>query len=530
MTHNATIAEATLAHLLGLGVREFLVCAGARNVPLVASLLQIEDEHDLQIRHHFDERTASFFAMGRAKKERSPVAVVTTSGTAVAELLPSAIEAHYSGVPLVLVTADRPPDFRGSGAPQAIEQLKLFGDYATKQIDVTAVTDLSWVLSWDRRGPLHLNVCFEEPRSEDTVSKVTAVELPSPEDQVDSEDGVRLEAFVADPKSLVVVLGELPEHWRKPVEHFLGQLQVPFWAEGTSGLREVSELVSFQVPLEKNIRELSPRKVLRIGGVPSLRFWRDLETHKEIEVLSISSQPFSGLARPSRHLAVSEFPTPPELAHSGAIQQGQVADSTLLNEVVFSAEPADKAFREHPKSEPAMMRDLSERISEKALVFLGNSLPIREWNLAASYVQPHPQVFASRGANGIDGQLATFLGMSVGEQESWGVFGDLTLLYDLNAPAILEQLPPAKRRIVVINNGGGRIFSRLPSMAGLDPKEKKVTENRHEVSFSSWAAMWGLDYVSWRAGHPFPEGLPDQVVLEVFPEEDATEEFWRAWK
>ena len=176
-----------------------------------------------------------------------------------------------------------------------------------------------------------------------------------------------------------------------------------------------------------------------------------------------------------------------------------------------------------------MLRELSRRIPGGALVYLGNSLPIREWNLAAVDDPPHPRCFASRGANGIDGQVATFLGLSEGEEESWGIFGDLTALYDLNAPALLPQLSRGRRRIVVIHNGGGRIFSRLPAMAGLPEAEKRVTENRHELGFAPWAAMWGMEHRLWRAGQPFPDfSEAETLLLEIRPDEEETEAFWAA--
>ena len=127
MTVNSRLAATTLGHLAGLGVTEFVICAGARNAPLVMSLLATCQEKGLKVYHHFDERPAAFFAMGLAKRSGHPVAVLTTSGTAVAELLPATIEAYYSGIPLILVTADRPSSVRGSGAPQAIEQPGIFG-------------------------------------------------------------------------------------------------------------------------------------------------------------------------------------------------------------------------------------------------------------------------------------------------------------------------------------------------------------------------------------------------------------------
>jgi 2-succinyl-5-enolpyruvyl-6-hydroxy-3-cyclohexene-1-carboxylate synthase len=141
----ASVIDSVRAH----GVRDFCVCAGSRNSPLLAVLSELRY---VSIYSFVDERSAAFFALGRAKRDALPVAVVTTSGTAVAELLPAAIEAHYSGVPLVLITADRPARFHGTGAPQSIEQEGIFGVYAATGAG-----------SWSRMRPLHLNVEFDEP-------------------------------------------------------------------------------------------------------------------------------------------------------------------------------------------------------------------------------------------------------------------------------------------------------------------------------------------------------------------------------
>lgn len=130
------------------GTNDFCACSGSRNSPLLAVLGVI----DARIFSFVDERSAAFFALGLTKQHGRPAAVVTTSGTAVAELLPAVVEAHYSGLPLLLITADRPERYRGSGAPQAIEQIGIFGPYAATAID-----------GWTRNGPLHINIEFDEP-------------------------------------------------------------------------------------------------------------------------------------------------------------------------------------------------------------------------------------------------------------------------------------------------------------------------------------------------------------------------------
>lgn len=559
MTANAILAAGTLGHLYGLGVEEFVICAGARNAPLVTTLLRGASEKGCEVWSHFDERTAAFFAMGLTRRSGRPVAVITTSGTAVAELLPSVIESYYSGVPIVLVTADRPVIFRGSGAPQAIEQAGLFGIYAPTTLDIVGVEDFAPVVTWDRKSPLHLNVCFEEPRAEDAAESWSEIAIPLLESECVSSPGDELKAFCEDANRPLVLLGNLDQLWRPAVTRLLKSCGFPFWAEGTSGLREISELEETRIASESGITSLAPDAVIRIGGIPSCRFWRDLENLPDVSVLSVSPLPFTGLARESDLLVRDSFPeikieTQPcwvraltLIGPSGVRQldaaldrtqdtsqnaeSSALAESTKVSPASGDQTPLDpKRCEATSLHEPAVVRKLSEAIPSEALVFLGNSMPIREWNLAASFDVPHSCCFASRGANGIDGQIATFLGLSQGRAESWGIFGDLTALYDLNSPALLRAESGEKKRIVILNNGGGRIFSRLPSMADLPLAEKQRTENHHDRTFRSWAAMWDLEYVAWNPCDPFPKLDGEVVVIEVILNNEATEAFWASRK
>lgn len=135
------LIRSTLTAIARLGVAEVCVAAGARNAPLLSAILESEG---VKVWSFFEERCAAFFALGRIQADRTPVAVLTTSGTAAAELLPAVIEAHYQGLPLVLLTADRPRRYRGTGAPQAIEQKDLFGPYVSACIDVEQGTSIAW--------------------------------------------------------------------------------------------------------------------------------------------------------------------------------------------------------------------------------------------------------------------------------------------------------------------------------------------------------------------------------------------------
>lgn len=155
---NKLLAEQIIAEASRIGVTEYCICPGGRNVPFVPILTQ----SIYRSYYWYEERSAAFFAIGRARLTQRPVGVIVTSGTAAGELLPATMEAYYSGVPLLLITADRPKRFRGSGAPQSAEQVNLFGQYATFNLDLIAnnTCDLT---EWNLASPAHLNVCFEEP-------------------------------------------------------------------------------------------------------------------------------------------------------------------------------------------------------------------------------------------------------------------------------------------------------------------------------------------------------------------------------
>lgn len=535
---NARLSACLVEACSALGVTDICLCAGARNAPLVVALTTAENP-PWRLWHFFDERAAAFFALG-CSASGGLGAVVTTSGTAAAELLPALIEARCSGLPLLAITADRPSRFRGSVAPQAIDQVGLYGSYVESCLDIecAAGDDAGEVLkrilgghTWRRRAPWHWNVCFDEPllgsggTAQGAVSAGFDFLNAKPEHGAD-ESGVIESWLGANRGRLLVLLGGIEPGKREALIPWLARLGAPIWAEASSGLRECQALEPWLLSGgEAALRGWKPGAVLRLGDVPSARAWRDLEDQPEVPVLSISRAGWSGLARPSTALRWTSLPG------CGALADG----SALLERGRESGERLEQALRGHPWSEPAIFRALSEAIPSEAKVFLGNSLPIREWNLAASRRVAHPHVWASRGANGIDGQVATWLGLSTSGEESWGIFGDITALYDLNAPWVLPQLPAGRRTLVVVNNGGGRIFSRVLGLARLPEGARRITENRHARSFADWARLWDMDYhLVARGPKPplahLPWADPGRLrLVEIQPDENETEAFWEAW-
>jgi len=498
------LIQQTLQTLADLGVREVCVAAGARNAPLVAALL---NSRGVKIWNFFEERSAAFFALGRIMADRLPVAVVTTSGTAAAELLPATIEAHYQCLPLVLVTADRPKSYRGSGAPQAIEQTGLFGCYAATLGDWDGTNE-----SYDTQmsnGPLHLNVCLEEPLETNVpgIDFSTAGKPQTPE----AGPPCSLEC------DLVLASGMHPAEAAEAAA-FLAQLGAPIIAEATSNLHGFRELQPLLIPGgERALQSARPTHVLRLGAVPSWRWWRDLESQPKIHVTNLTRTQFSGLARTENVETLAW-----DNIHS---TQLAVIDPPCG---ILRFEPE---FEKFPGSEPGWMRRLVEVIPAGSRVFLGNSLPIREFNLALQTAQPGVEFFANRGANGIDGLVSTFLGTgAVHHGECWLIIGDLSALYDLAAPWIIAQMAHPKLRIVIINNGGGKIFSRVASMRALPEKARGVIENRHAMNFEPWAQLWGMEYLQTEDPSDLADLLPVPIVIEINPDPLQTEAFWKDWQ
>ena len=286
----------------------------------------------------------------------------------------------------------------------------------------------------------------------------------------------------------LVILGGLDRRHRPRVREFCLQLGAPVYAEALSGLREDAEL-----PLitsgERMIARGDFDEVIRIGNVPTLRFWRDLDTNA-LPVTHYSDLPFPGLTRGEMK--------PIDALPSGHPERSRAI--SFLDEDRRQLEKFTKILGDEPSSELALIRQLSRELPDNSRIYLGNSLPIREWDLAAAREPRGFEYGANRGANGIDGQLSTFFGWCHPVRENVCVIGDLTAIYDLNAPWIVPQLDPDTRfRIVIVNNGGGRIFGRVASLRALDPGvRERIVENVHDVRFEQWAAMWNLEITDLR--------------------------------
>lgn len=516
---NRALAANVLEALHAAGVRTLCICPGGRNAPLVLACDAARDS--FEIVSFFEERSAAFFALGRIRRDGAPAAVITTSGTAAAELLPAMLEAQLGGFPLIAVTADRPRRLRGTGAPQTIDQPPLFTATGAPVLDIDSPDDA--ILLPSVRGPVHLNVCFDEPLVDGAAAPFLPRRTearPEPPEWMSAEEARHAcDGFFARTRNPLVLVSSLDPEDAESVAPWLASLPCPMYLEAVSQLRGHADLQARGLHSGERILGTPEARaacdgILRIGGVPTPRFWRDCE-NKDLPVLHISRTPFPGLERPA--------PVVPLRCFAAAAQNYTCAGGD--NGALFTRDRAiagrlGRLLDDEPLSEAAFVGNLAQRFPSDARILLGNSLPIREWDLAAPRTPDARSIFANRGVNGIDGLVSTALGLADAARPLAAVLGDLSALYDLAGLWPFAQMAGTDVTLAVVNNGGGRIFDRM--------FRNPAFLNSHRLELRGWADMFGWNYTALRSpDDPLPGSTPR--LAEIFPDPDATARFSAAY-
>ena len=487
-----TLLRAFVDELARCGLQAACTSPGSRSAPLA---LSFASERRLRCYSHIDERCAGFFALGLAKASRLPVAVLCTSGTAAAELLPAVIEAREARVPLLVITADRPAELRDNGAGQAIDQLKLFGAAAKWFVEVgvheagadqlrwmrTLACRAYWTTLEGRPGAVHLNFPLREPLVE---------EQPLPEDRSGREDGapmvrragapaeVRSEAsqlreLVAEARRGVVVAGrhERSSPLGAGAAAFAEMLGWPLLADPLSGARRGRAAIAHYDALLRDpetARMLRPDVILRVGDLPvskPLRVWlaglagvRQVSLDPEgawqdpdcVVSDSLALEPAAAL----EELAVT-------LAGSAGAQDDWLASWRSADEQ--AAEAIDGVIGGGGElSEPRVAAELGALLPQDATLFVASSMPVRDIETFWPVRDDPPRVLCNRGANGIDGTVSSAFGAAAGGAGPVVLLiGDVALAYDIGGLLAATRLG-LKLTIVLIDNGGGGIFDFLP--------------------------------------------------------------------
>jgi 2-succinyl-5-enolpyruvyl-6-hydroxy-3-cyclohexene-1-carboxylate synthase len=545
---NTALASAFAEELARGGLRLAVISPGSRSTPLAVALWR---QPEIEVKVIVDERSAGFFALGAAQASGEPVALLCTSGTALVNYHPAVVEADESAVPLVVLSADRPPELRGIGAGQTIDQIKTFGssvrwfcEVGTHEADdsgllhyrSTACRALAAARSEARPGPVHLNLPWREPlapvpvegavtatdplalqgRDGRPLTAVTHIDLEPSTFLLDEVAG-----HIGNAISGVIVAGrQLDPELREPLAH-LGRVSgFPILAEPTSQLRcgphDRSHVVAAYDLLlrdEHFARSVVPDLILRFGEMPTskpLRAWIEVSGADQIVI-----DPYGGWNEPSRQAAAILRADPTELAQGWAVRlEGLEGRERPLPDRWLEAEASAQAALDEALTaggeitEPALHRALGQAHRAGDLVYTSSSMPIRDQEAFLAPEDTDIHFLSNRGANGIDGLISSGIGAAQASgRPTTIVCGDLGLLHDIGGLAALRDVETPVR-IVVIDNDGGGIFHFLPQEAALDSEEfEALLGTPRGVDVAKAAALFDLPHQRLESLGDLPEAL-----------------------
>jgi 2-succinyl-5-enolpyruvyl-6-hydroxy-3-cyclohexene-1-carboxylate synthase len=513
-------AAATDAHLLlaafvdelvRCGMTDACTSPGSRCTPIVMALAR---EPRLKAHSHIDERCSGFFALGLAAAAGRPVALTCTSGTAAANLAPAVIEADEARLPLIVLTADRPPELRGVGAGQTIDQIKLYGDavrwffevgnHAASPAGLRWIRGLAcrafWTACGPRPGPVHLNWPLREPLIPDGPLPAAPlagrdggrpwIARPAPPSR-SPVPGLGLGLGVDGGLRGVVVAGRCPGGLGPEIPEFAARAGYPLLADPLSGARTgPAAIAHYDALLRRPGRFAEPELVIRVGDLPTskpLRGWlAGLRSARQVAIDAHAGwQDPDGVvsetidADPRLVLAATR-PGPPAV---GWLERWRAADRLAAGAL------ADLLTDD--LTEPAVARALGEWLAPEATLFVAASMPIRDIESFWPVRDDGPRVLANRGANGIDGTVSSAFGVAAsGPGPVVLLIGDVALAHDIGGLLAAGRLG-LRLTIVLLDNRGGGIFDFLPVSRERDIFEQHVATPTG-LDFSRAAGLYGL--------------------------------------
>jgi 2-succinyl-5-enolpyruvyl-6-hydroxy-3-cyclohexene-1-carboxylate synthase len=534
---NTLWASVLVDTLQQLGLSLAVICPGSRSTPLAVAFTQATRIDTIPV---LDERSAAFFALGHAKRTGQSAAIICTSGTAAANFYPAVIEARESRVPLLILTADRPPELRDCHSGQTIDQLKLYGNYPNWQAELAipsssphqlAYLQQTMAYAWERTmtpapASVHLNLPFSDPLPPITQPEIldlaqTLVNFPTPASPQPSQLTIPnwsipaawqtttglIIAGVAqptDPHAYAQAIGQISQH-----------LGWPVLAEGLSPLRNYADLnpyliSSYDLILRNNqvLPSLTPSLILQIGDLPTskeLRQWLS-QIRTPTWIIETSDHNVNALHLNASYLrmAVTEIaghcPRTSSPTISSYAQNWLDLDRQTRQAVSKTMTALDRLC------ESKIPWLLSQSLPPKTIVFIANSMPIRDVEF---FWQPNNHQYrplGNRGANGIDGTLSTAMGAAHhSTQPVLLLTGDLSFLHDTNG-LLLRQQFQGSLTILLINNNGGGIFAMLP-IAKFNPPFQEFFLTPQNVNFAALCAAYQINHQKITAWSDFNQLL-----------------------
>ena len=519
---NSTYAYvgAFVDELQRVGVRNVVICPGSRSTPLA---MAFAEHPKMRTWMHVDERSAAYFGLGMAKRLRQPVALLCTSGTAAANFLPAIVEAKLTHVPLLVLTADRPHELRDNGAPQSIDQNRLYGTYVKWFVEVALPEATNAALRYIRTiavrasaltqaipaGPVHLNFPLREPLTPEAL-----LDQPLPQDELrdpvawrgrpdnapyvdvhDARSGAPDAATIASltdmvrtvRRGLIIVGPNDDPSLTGPLVRLAQHLGYPMLADPLSQLRcgdhdpgmILSSYDAF-LRIHSFTERAQPELVLRFGSMPTSKpLLLYLKRYASCPLVVIDGH--NGWDEPTQLASELIHADPATLCQSFLSKLMQSDEQPPSSkEWLAMWQSADKVARQTIQAtintldqffEGRVFTELANLLPDDATLYVGNSMPVRDLDTFFSYTTQRVHIMGNRGANGIDGVVSSALGASAGVSTGVGqdkpallVIGDLSFFHDLNG-LLAARLHKLNLTIVLINNDGGGIFSFLPQAA-----------------------------------------------------------------
>lgn len=532
VNRNFIWADKFVLQLVDSGLRHVCISPGSRSTPLTLAF----DNHKKVKKHIFvDERQSAFFALGLAKQTRLPVAVLTTSGTAAVELYPAIVEAYQNRVPLIICTADRPPQLRNSGANQTIDQnnlyknhIRFFYDAGLPDLSKKSIINLlkktthAFRISLIAdRGPVHINFPFDKPLEPqiatdqisetrlNEIDKISPVQLFFGNQSVYNKnelDSTVNKVNKASTGLIVVGPANFSEPLRKKIKQLSAKTGFPIFADGASNLRtgiKDNDLVitNYDAFLRSSqfIKSFQPDIILQLGRTPTSveleKFFHEVKSQRILINEFGDKYDPSGTADKIIKADVYTFIDELIKQIDKTVRENQSAWNQTLLQADDLCEWLKVEFinNSHLIDETNVIWNIARNIPEKGVLFVSNSTPVRDLDYFLQKSNSHFIIHQNRGASGIDGIISTALGIAEATKErTFLLTGDLAFYHDLstlyNAKSKYINLT-----IILINNNGGGIFNSLP-IADNPDWLKKYFLTPVKIDFEKMIRTFGLDY------------------------------------
>jgi 2-succinyl-5-enolpyruvyl-6-hydroxy-3-cyclohexene-1-carboxylate synthase len=534
---NYAWAGLLIEELVRNGVTCFCIAPGSRSSALTVSAARHKQTETIV---HYDERGLAFYALGRIAASKQPVALICSSGTAAVNFFPAIVETSKKKLPLIILTSDRPPELRNTGALQTIDQVKLYGNYVRWQTDLpvpdaaikpemvlTTVDQAVHLAKYPMAGPVHINCMFREPLAPEETDFNAKAYLASIKGWHESSDvytcwdtGIKRTDFSTDEKLMkiinhskrgIIVVGKLrtPKEAESVIE-LAEKLSWPIFPDVVSGLRlgaghSANIIPYFDQVLLSNVfaNEFPIDTVLHLGGrITSKRWYQYIEKQQPkhyITVLnhSLRNDPFHMVTTRLKG-SVGDVVTSLLPKVETGTQDSRLQFLFILNEAnqTVSEILTDFTAETTELNEIVLARHISYLLKKNHALFLSNSMAVREVDMYGVADGQDALLGANRGASGIDGIIASACGFAAAlGKPTTLLIGDLAFLHDLNSLALIKTLKEPLT-IIVVNNDGGGIFSFLP--IAQSPAAQDIFDpyfgTPHGLTFSSAAAMFELKY------------------------------------